>query len=73
MLDIVEISETIVLTEVQVADSCDTAVAADYSTIGFSKTVSEVLAVSDVVGVELLASSSAGFGDINFGLSGFGG
>ena len=73
VLDIVELSETVVLQEVPVASSCDTAVAADYSTIGFSKTVSEVLAVSEVVGVELLASSSAGFGDINFGLSGFGG
>ena len=73
VLDIVEMSEIVVLQEVQTASSCDTAVAADYSTIGFSKTVSEVLAVSDVVGVELLASSSAGFGDINFGLSGFGG
>ena len=73
VLDIVELSETVVLQDVPTASSCDTAVAADYSTIGFSKTVSEVLAVSEVVGVELLASSSAGFGDINFGLSGFGG
>lgn len=66
------ISDTIELVEVPIANAGGTAtVGAAYGS-GITKRTADTVAVAEQTSLELLAASSASFGNLTFGLSGFG-
>ena len=72
VLEALAVSDTIELVEEAITNSSDTVALGDSSSARVSKSAGESVAVVEQTSLELLAASSASFGNLTFGLSGFG-
>ena len=72
VLEALAVSDTIELVEEAITNSSDTVALGDASSARVSKSAGESVAVVEQTSLELLAASSASFGNLTFGLSGFG-